>query len=105
MTHLGLHEIGHQVVAEEAGADSARMKFFKFKDWKFYPGLSTCKNIPKELKWSYAFAGDAGRAGDLSREKLQTLLSNIASEKGLDQKANGATRLELAHLKYDMIIG
>lgn len=51
------------------------------------------------------FCGDAGRAGDLSREKLQTLLSNIASEKGLDQKANGATRLELAHLKYDMIIG
>lgn len=27
MTHLSLHEIGHQVVAEEVGADSPKMSF------------------------------------------------------------------------------
>ena len=28
MTHLGMHEVGHQVVAEDVGADTPRMKFF-----------------------------------------------------------------------------
>ena len=33
MTHLSLYEIGHQVVAEEVGADSPKMSFFIKKGW------------------------------------------------------------------------
>ena len=58
MTHLSLHEIGHQVVAEEVGADSPKMSFFIKKDGRLYPGLSTYKNIPNESKLPYAAGGD-----------------------------------------------
>jgi hypothetical protein len=58
MTHLSLHELGHQVVAEEVAADSPRMHFFTNKNGKFYPGLSTYQNIPKESKLPYAVGGD-----------------------------------------------
>ena len=57
-THLFMHEMGHQVVAEEAGADSPQMSFFTWKGGNFYPGLSTCKNIPQESKLSYAVGGE-----------------------------------------------
>jgi hypothetical protein len=58
MTHLGMHEVGHQVVAEEVGADTPRMKFFTRNNGKIYPGLSTYKNIPKESKLPYAAGGE-----------------------------------------------
>jgi len=58
MTHLSLHEIGHQVVAEKVGADSPKMSFFIKKDGRLYPGLSTYKDIPKESKLPYAAGGD-----------------------------------------------
>lgn len=57
-THILLHEMGHHVVAQEAGADSAKMSFFTQKDGTFYPGLSTYKNIPQKSKLSYAVAGE-----------------------------------------------
>ena len=57
-THLFFHEMGHQVVAEDVGADSPKMHFFAVKDGKLYPGLSTYKNIPKESKLPYAVGGD-----------------------------------------------
>lgn len=57
-THLFLHEMGHQVVAEEVGADSPRMSFFTRKGGTFYPGLSTHKSIPQESKLSYAAGGE-----------------------------------------------
>ena len=58
MTHLFLHEAGHQVVAEEVGADTAQMHFFAFEDGKFYPGLSTATNLPKESRLPYAIGGE-----------------------------------------------
>lgn len=57
-THLYLHEMGHQVVAEEVGADSPQISFFTQKGGKFYPGLSTYKNIPDESRLPYAVGGD-----------------------------------------------
>ena len=57
-THLFFHEMGHQVVAEDVGADSHKMHFFAVKDGKLYPGLSTYKDIPKESKLPYAVGGD-----------------------------------------------
>ncbi|GAI95469.1 unnamed protein product [marine sediment metagenome] len=58
MTHLSLHELGHHVVAEEVGADSPKMSFFTRKKGRFYPGLSTYKNIPRESKLPYAVGGE-----------------------------------------------
>jgi len=57
-THLFMHEMGHQVVAEEVGADSPQMSFFTWKGGNFYPGLSTYKNIPDESKLPYAVGGE-----------------------------------------------
>lgn len=59
VTHLGMHEIGHQVVAEEAGAESPEMHFFTTRNGSFYPGLSTYKDIKKESELSYALAGES----------------------------------------------
>jgi hypothetical protein len=58
MTHLGMHEVGHQVVAEDVGADTPRMKFFTRTNGKIYPGLSTYKNIPEKSKLPYAVGGE-----------------------------------------------
>jgi len=58
MTHLTLHEIGHQAVAAEVGADSAQMRFFSMKDGKFYPGLSTHENVPEDSRLPYAIGGE-----------------------------------------------
>jgi len=53
-----MHEMGHQVVAEEVGADSPQMSFFTWKGGNFYPGLSTYKDIPDESKLPYAVGGE-----------------------------------------------
>ena len=58
MAHLFFHELGHQVVADEVGADSHRISFFTNKNGKFYPGVSTYKSIPKESKLPYAAGGE-----------------------------------------------
>jgi len=58
LTHLFMHELGHQVVAEEAGADAPQMHFMSRKNGKFYPGISTYKDISKESKLSYAAGGE-----------------------------------------------
>jgi len=57
-THLFLHEVGHQVVAEEVGADSPQMKFLARRNGKLYPGLSIYQNIPKESILPYAAGGE-----------------------------------------------
>lgn len=57
-THLFMHEMGHQAVAEEVGADSPQMSFFTWKGGNFYPGLSTHKGIPQESKLPYAVGGE-----------------------------------------------
>jgi len=71
LTHLSLHEVGHQVVAEDVSADSPRMHFFTRKDGKFYPGLSTYKDIPKESRLPYA-AGGGRMAGYTFEFALQS---------------------------------
>ena len=58
MTHLSLHELGHQVVAEEVGADSPHISFFTRRNGRFYPGLSTYKDIPEQSKLPYAVGGE-----------------------------------------------
>ena len=57
-THLFLHEMGHQVIADEVGAESPKMSFFTRSGGTFYPGLSTYKNIPEKSKLPYAVGGE-----------------------------------------------
>jgi hypothetical protein len=58
MTHLSLHELGHQLVAEEAGTDAPRIHFFTKKNGRWYPGLSTYRDIPERSKLPYAVGGE-----------------------------------------------
>jgi hypothetical protein len=57
-THIVLHEMGHQVVAEDVGATSPKMKFFAERSGTIYPGLSSCKKIPEESRLPYAVGGE-----------------------------------------------
>ena len=57
-THIFFHELGHQVVADDVGAEAHNMYFMTKKNGRFYFGLSTYKSIPEESKLSYAVGGE-----------------------------------------------
>ena len=57
-THLFLHEMGHQIVADDVGAEDHRMHFFTSKNGRFYPGVSFYKSIPEESRLPYAAGGE-----------------------------------------------
>jgi len=57
-THLVLHEMGHQVVAQEVGAVDPKISFFTSRDGNFYPGLSTYEDIPEKSRLAYAVGGE-----------------------------------------------
>jgi hypothetical protein len=58
VTHLYLHELGHQVVADEVGAENHQIQFMKQKKGQYYLGLSTYDKIPEKSKLAYAVGGD-----------------------------------------------
>jgi hypothetical protein len=57
-THLTLHELGHQVVADEVGAQDHKMSFLAQKNGQFYLGLSTYEAIPEKSVLPYAVGGE-----------------------------------------------
>lgn len=57
-THLVLHEMGHQAVAQDAGATGSEMHFLTKKSGDFYVGLSTYQSIPEESRLPYALGGE-----------------------------------------------
>ena len=57
-THLVLHEMGHQVVAQDAGATGSRMHFLSNKGGQFYLGVSTYESIPSKSRLPYALGGE-----------------------------------------------
>lgn len=57
-THLTLHELGHQIVADEVGAEDHKLSFMAQKNGQFYLGLSTYQSIPKESVLPYAVGGE-----------------------------------------------
>jgi hypothetical protein len=57
-THLVLHEMGHQVVAQDVGATGAGIHFLTRRDGDFYVGLSTYESIPEESRLPYALGGE-----------------------------------------------
>ncbi len=66
LTNLGLHEIGHDVVAGETGAESNKIHFFTKRKDSFFLGLSTYKTIPQKSKLPYFVGGE--RMVDLTFE-------------------------------------
>lgn len=58
LTHLSLHELGHQLVADEVGVTNHKITFFTQKSGEFYLGLSTYDSIPKESRLPYAMGGE-----------------------------------------------
>ena len=73
--HIFLHEMGHQIVADDVGAESHRMNFFTSQNGKFYPGVSLYKSIPEESKLPYAAGGDR-MAGYTFEYALQSYRQN-----------------------------
>jgi hypothetical protein len=58
LTHLTIHEMGHQLVADEVGATNHKISFFTQKKGEFYLGLSTFDSIPRESRLPYAMGGE-----------------------------------------------
>lgn len=58
MTNLAMHELGHQIVADEVGAENHRIKFFAKDEGQFYFGLSSYDSIPDRSRLPYAAAGE-----------------------------------------------
>ena len=58
MTHLVMHEMGHEVVANEVGAEANSLNFFTKKNGQFYFGLSTYDYMPEKSLLPYAVGGD-----------------------------------------------
>ena len=56
MTHLSLHEIGHQLMADEVRADH-QISFFTSQNGRFYLGCSHAQSFPKESRLPYAVGG------------------------------------------------
>ena len=73
--HIFLHEMGHQIVADDVGADDHRMNFFTSKNGKFYPGVSFYKSIPEESILPYAVGGER-MAGNTFEYALQSYRRN-----------------------------
>jgi hypothetical protein len=57
-THLVLHEMGHQIVAQEVGAVDSKVQFFTNRGGGLYLALSTYEDIPEKSKLPYALGGE-----------------------------------------------
>ena len=58
LTNLGIHETGHYVIANQAGADGNTLNFFTKDKNSFFLGLSTVTKIDSKAKPSYHLAGE-----------------------------------------------
>ena len=58
LTNLGIHETGHYVIANQAGADGNTLKFFTKDKNSFFLGLSTVTKIDSKAKPGYHLAGE-----------------------------------------------
>jgi hypothetical protein len=58
MTNLAIHEVGHQIVADEVGAKNHHIRFFAKDNGQFYFGLSSYNSIPAKSRLPYAAGGE-----------------------------------------------
>lgn len=58
LTNLAIHETGHYVVANQAGAEGNNLSFFKKDKESFFLGLSTVTEIDDKAKPAYHLGGE-----------------------------------------------
>ncbi|HDH11092.1 MAG TPA: hypothetical protein ENG83_02615 [Nitrospirae bacterium] len=58
LTNLAVHEFGHEVVANYAGAEESSLSFFKQEDGQFFLGMSTAKNMDSKSILPYTMGGE-----------------------------------------------
>lgn len=58
LTNLGIHETGHYVIANQAGAEGNTLNFFTKENNSFFLGLSTVTEIENKAKPGYHMAGE-----------------------------------------------
>ena len=58
LTNLGIHETGHYVIANQAGAEGNTLNFFTKDKNSFFLGLSTVTKIDSKAKPGYHLAGE-----------------------------------------------
>lgn len=66
LTNLAVHEFGHEIVADNVGAEDSQVNFFKKSGGNFFLGTSTVSNIEDESVLPYAMGGEV--FADLSFE-------------------------------------
>lgn len=59
LTHMGIHESGHYVMANMAGAEDATLGFFKKQGGDVFLGIATVKKIDRESLLAYRVGGEA----------------------------------------------
>jgi hypothetical protein len=58
VTNLAVHESGHVLIAEGAGARSASLKFFGEENGSYFLGLSTASGVPDDAVFTYRLGGE-----------------------------------------------
>lgn len=58
LTNLGIHETGHYLIANQAGAEGNTLNFFTKDKNSFFLGLSTVTKIDNKAKPAYHLAGE-----------------------------------------------
>lgn len=58
LTNLAIHEAGHYVIADQAGAEGNRLNFFTRDRDSFFLGLSTVAEIDERARPAYHLAGE-----------------------------------------------
>jgi len=58
LTNLAVHEFGHEVVANNVGAEDSKLNFFKKSGGNFFLGTSTVSNIDQGSILPYAMGGE-----------------------------------------------
>jgi len=58
LTNLGMHETGHYLIANQAGAEGNTLNFFTKDKNSFFLGLSTVTKIDNKAKPAYHLAGE-----------------------------------------------
>lgn len=58
LTNLAVHEFGHEIVANNVGAEDSQVNFFKKSGGNFFLGTSTVSSIDKASVLPYAMGGE-----------------------------------------------
>jgi hypothetical protein len=58
LTNIAIHEIGHEIVAQHAGASGTRLGFFETRNGQFFLGTSSVEDIDADSILPYTMGGE-----------------------------------------------